>query len=243
MGEEIRIVLHGVGEEELKGSILITGFQGFGGVGYITTRYIVGKCKAERIGYILTRVLPDITFSDEGKVALPYELYSFTRDGRRYLVLVNHVLPMADRARYAEELILWAKRVGVEEAVLVGGLDVNARTDNSRYRLLANSHYTRRVEGKILESNLYIIGPLALLTVYSEIHRLPVLVVLPYAEPARVDPGAAAVAIEVINRVYDLNIDPSELYMDAEALEREYEKISEIQRIAEGEAKKTTHYM
>jgi len=239
---DVKIMLKGVKTDDVKDSILITGFQGFGGVGYITTRYLVSKLKAKRIGYILTSNMPDVTFSDSGRIALPYEIFIAEHIKGNFTVIVNHAVPVIDRNKFAKNIISWALDSGVKEAVFIGGLDVNAKRDESKYRVLPNAHFKKEPPGKILENDLYIIGPLALLTIYSEIYGLPALVLLPYTEPARVDPAAAAVAVEVLNEMYGLNVDPSELYRDAEAIEKELARVSELQRAVEVESKRT-HYM
>lgn len=238
-----KVVIERLEVESLKNSTLITGFQGFGGVGYITARYIVSKVKASRIGYILTKNMPDVVFSDDGKLGLPYEIYYFERGRKSFLVLVNHVVPIKDRVTLCRGVVEWSKSVGVKELALIGGLDINARVGSGKYRVLKNSHYKGDVEGEVLESNLYIIGPLALLALYSEVYKVPALIILPYTEPARISPGSAAVAVEVLNNIYKLSVDPEELYLDAKALEEEYERLSELQKLAEREARRPTHYM
>lgn len=241
--DSFQVLVEGVGSGLLEGSVLITGFQGFGGVGYITTRYVASKVKAKKIGYILTKHMPDVVFSDEGRLGLPYEIYYFERNESKFLILLNHVVPMRERVTLCRGIVEWSKKVGVKELVLIGGLDINAKVGSGNYRILKNSHYRGSVEGDVLEPNLYIIGPLALLALYSEIYGVPALIILPYTEPARISPGSAAIAVEVLNKIYKLNVDPEELYLDAKALEEEYERLSELQKLAERESKKPTHYM
>nr|MCG2909932.1 PAC2 family protein [Stygiolobus sp.] len=72
------------------------------------------------------------------------------------------------------------------------------------------------------------IGPLALFTIYSEIEDLPAVVLLPYADRDRIDPAAAAVAIEEINKLLNLKIDVTELYEDARKIEEELQRQLEL---------------
>src|SRR5438552_16909596 len=56
-----------------------------------------------------------------------------------------------------------------------------------------------------------------------EIHDFPAIAVLPYAEPARADPAAAALAIRKISKAYNFKVNLKELLKDAKLIEREYD--------------------
>ena len=71
-------------------------------------------------------------------------------------------------------------------------------------------------------------GPLAVMLSEFEIHDFPAIAVLPYAETARADPAAAAVAIRKIAKAYDFRVNLEELVKDAKFIEREFEQRSRI---------------
>ncbi len=62
----------------------------------------------------------------------------------------------------------------------------------------------------MLNKQLIMVGPLALFTVYAEIEDLPATILLPYADRERLDPGAAAVAVETITNIIGFNVDTKE---------------------------------
>ncbi len=220
----------------LKDYTVITGFPGFGWTGYLATKYIADSLKIPRMGVILTRYLPEYTtYSDYG-IVMPFEL--FISDKHRLCIIVNHGVPHeVERAEYSRVIIEWLKNEKVRELILIGGLDKRFKSESNLapYRWLGTSTCKRKLEAPLLEKGLYIIGPLALMLMYAEIYELPALVLLPYAEPGRPDPRAAAVAVEQISRMLGLNIDVSPLYVDAERIEKEIAEVVKYhKKLAEG---------
>jgi len=223
----IKIVLKGITEEELKGARFITGFRTLGEVGYIATRYLVLKTNMKRVGFILTKYLRDVTFIDEYGLATPFEL--FYDNQNHVLVLLSHLLPLQkEMNEFSEKIIKWLKKIQVSDMLLIGGLDKRYKTDSSNLRWFKTSSSKLNLPYPLMEKQLLIIGPLALFTIYAEIEELPSAILLPYADRERIDPAAAAIAIEEINKIYGLKVDTSELYEDAKKIEEELQKQLEL---------------
>lgn len=223
----IKIVLKGITEDELKGAKFITGFRTLGEVGYIATRYLVLKLNMKRVGFILTKYLRDVTFLDEYGLATPFEL--FYDKEHHILALLSHLLPLQKEVNsFSEKIIKWLKSINVSEMILIGGLDKRYKSDNYNLRWLKNSFSKVNLPYPLMEKQLLIIGPLALFIIYSEIEEIPATVLLPYADRERIDPAAAAVAIEEINKLYNLSVDVTELYEDARKIEEELQKQLEL---------------
>lgn len=223
----IKIVLKGISEEELKGARFITGFRTLGEVGYIATRYLALKLGMKRVGFILTKYLRDVTFIDDYGLATPFEL--FFDKNNNVLVLLSHLLPLQKEMNiFSEKIIKWLKKIQVSDVLLIGGLDKRYKNDSSNLRWLKTSTSNLNLPYPLMEKQLLIIGPLALFTIYAEIEDLPAAVLLPYADRERIDPAAAAVAVEEINKIYGLKVDVSELYEDARKIEEELQKQLEL---------------
>ncbi|MCC6062834.1 MAG: PAC2 family protein [Desulfurococcales archaeon] len=219
-GRNVKIYYDKSSIDPVKNPILITGFPGFGATGYITTRYLVEALKMKRIGFIMTRYMPD-TVSIEGDTGFvfPHEIYSGL-DGKVF-VLVNQAVPMpVEKDEFAEAIVRWARKNSFNEMILVGGLDSEIRkSPDDMLRWIGNSHCRRKIEEPVMEKGLVIVGPLATLLMYSEIIGLPALAILPYAERNRPDPRAAAVAVSKIAKILNTEIDVSELIKHAETIE------------------------
>lgn len=219
----MELVLKGVTENELKGVTFITGFRTIGEVGYLASRYIVLKRNMKRIGFISTKNLRDITFLDEYGLATPLDI--FYDSEFKVIVLLNHLVPVPKEWNdFAKNTIKWLKKLEPKNILLIGGLDKRYRRDDEKLRWLKTSKSNVSLDYPLLEKQLIIVGPLALFTIYSEMFDLPASVILPYADRDRIDPAAAAVAVEVLNRIVGFNVDPTELYEDAKKLEEELQK-------------------
>ncbi|AWR97248.1 proteasome assembly chaperone family protein [Acidianus sulfidivorans JP7] len=238
----MELILKDIKEDKLKGATFITGFRTIGEVGYLASRYIVLKRKMKRIGFIATKNLRDVTFLDDYGIATPLDL--FYDEEYNTIVLLNHLVPVQkDWNELARDTIKWLKKINIKNILLIGGLDKRYRQKEERLRWLKTSKSNIDLEYPLLEKQLIMVGPLALFTIYSEMQDLPANVLLPYADKDRIDPAAAAVAVEVINKIIGFNVDPSELYEDAKKLEEELQKQLESIQKEMNKAGLDRHYM
>lgn len=219
----------------------VTGYQGFGLVGYLTTRHLVQELKMKRVGFIRTRYMPEVTLFKNG-IGLQYPFEIYYGDG--VMVLLNNAMPHErERTSYVEFVIELIKEVGVDEILLVGGLDSNLReSEGETYRWIPIGETRIKLPGKILEER-HVIGPLALTMMLAEAHGLRGVTILPFTEMYRPDPKASAVAVEVISELLGVGIDTSKLLEEAsliEAIEAERKKMEEM---LEGEKKQKLTYI
>ena len=188
--------------EEAEGGVLITGFRGFGLVGYLVSKHLALALKARKRGYILTPYMPPVILIEEDGVGYPFEIYF--HDKRRIVIIVHRANPEREvQDDYVRTLADWASELGISLAVLVGGLSDEFKPPEERYgyRWISNRHYVgKRLEAPVMEVGLGVIGPLALLHIYLENRGIPSIMVLPYAAADRSDYDAVAVGLKVISR-------------------------------------------
>ncbi len=215
-------------DEFRKSEFIVTGFKGFGAVGYLASLHLAERLFCKKAGFIVTKYVPEeVTPGDEGVVG-PFTLYSCENNGRHFGVIVNHDIPLVqERSRFAEAVINFLTRIGIDEAVLIGGFDSRLRRGDEKLRWIATSAYKRDLDEPRMDKGLYVVGPLALLLLYAEVYGYPALALLPYAEAVRPDPRAAATAIEKLNELYGLSIGTEELLEEAKKIE---EMISTLER-------------
>jgi uncharacterized protein len=232
---------------QLKDSILITGFQGFGLVGYLTTLHLVRELKLRKIGFIKTKYMPDVTmYTKEHGLQYPFEVYFGNAGEHKVIIIVHNGTPIErERTSYAEYLATLAKQFEVREVILVGGLSQELRDDpNEKYRWIPiNNTSIVFNDSKILEER-YVIGPLALAMMFIQAYGIRGAVILPFTEPFRPDPKAGAVAVEAIARILGLSISVQKLIDEAaiiEAIEAERAKIEKT--IEESERRSRLTYI
>src|SRR5881296_4596326 len=217
-----------VDQKGLKGSTLITGFHGVGLTGYLATSYLIHALKAVRIGFIEVENPPPWVGTADGGLVTPFEVY---RKGKTILVKLEFSPHKSEEAEFAKVLADWAIHQRFKDAVLIGGLDSSYKRSKDRYCIVPTGAYfdgARNVTGEVLEPGLLVYGPLAVMLSEFEIHDFPAVAVLPYAEPSRADPAAAALAIRQISKAYNFKVNLKELLKDAKLIEREYDHKSRL---------------
>lgn len=215
-------------KKNLKGSTLITGFHGVGQTGYIATSYMIHALKAERIGFIDVANPPPWVGTADGGLVTPFEIYA---KRKTVLVKLEFSPHRSEEAEFAKVLANWAVDEKFKDAILVGGLDASFKQNKHDFCVVPTGAYLERAKifkAPILEPGLLVYGPLAVMLSEFEIHEFPAVAVLPYAEPARADPAAAALAIRRIAKTYGFQVNVNELVKDARFIEREFDHKSRL---------------
>src|SRR3989475_5775751 len=217
-----------VDSKNLKGSTLVTGFHGVGQTGYIATSYMIHALKANRIGFVDVSNPPPWVGTAEGGLVTTFEVY---RKNKVVLIKLEFSPHRSEEAEFAKALSDWAVDHKFKDAILIGGLDSAFKQNKDDFCVVPTGAYLDRAKifkAPILEPGLLVYGPLAVMLSQFEIHDFPAVAVLPYAEPARADPAAAALAIRKISKAYNFKVNLKELLKDAKLIEREYDHKSRL---------------
>ena len=216
---------------DYKGAALITGFRGFGMIGYNVTKYLALGLGARKVGFIVAPPMPPVVVVEEDGPGFPYEVYYSPRADA--LLVVNRALPEKEYAdTYTRSLAELAVKVESRYTVLVGGLNANFRPEEDKhgYRHLKNKYYSGpELSAPEMEEDLGVVGPLALVFIYATLLEIPSVVVLPYAVADQIDIDGARRGIEVISEEIlgvSVNMKPLEEY--AKKLAAEKEKILQM---------------
>jgi len=206
---------------------LVTGFPGFGAVGFITVKFLVDKLGMKRIGFIKTPSIPDITSLENYGLSLPHEI--FIDASGTLVTLLNRVNPSRGRMNsFVKSFLSLVTELDVDEIVLVGGVDSRFKEGEEEYRWLATSASNRKLDAPLFMRGPFIVGPLASLLIACELQNVPAIAIFPYTEPESFDHRAAAVAIRVLSKVVGIEVDVTELLQHAEMIERLEEGLRQI---------------
>jgi len=214
--------------------LYVTGFKGFGAVGYITTLHLADKLGCRRAGYVWTKYMPEeATLDKDGVLTAAFTLYSCRVGNKSIVIQVNHDIPLPqERTRFSNAIIEFLRHVNVAEAVLVGGFDSRFRRGDEELRWVRTSTYRRELGAPLMDQGLYVVGPLALLLLAAEVREFPAAAILPYAEAARPDPRAAAVAVRTIGSLYGVEVGVEDLLEEARKIEEMIIEMEKQQREA-----------
>lgn len=214
----IRILPEG---KKLKASTLIAGFHGIGATGYWSVKFMIEELKARRAFYVDSEYSPAVSSTLNGAISTPYEIFVCGE----LAFLKAEVPPLRENEnRFFRELAQWIVETGVNEVALIGGLDESLRTDSSEYRLVLTDAMVKRAQFEdepILEEGKMIVGPVAILLNSLQMHDAAAYAILAYSNTERVDPRAAATAVEFLAERYGFKVSTAPLIKGAEELERE----------------------
>jgi uncharacterized protein len=221
---------------------LVSGFHGYGDVGFLTTRYLVNKLGMELIGSIDTPTIPDVTSFEDYGFSLPHEVfYKELDDKKSLIILLNRLNPERKYiTSFVNEVMMLIRKLGVTEVILVGGLDSRFREGDEEFRWLKTQSSTRTLNAPYFTKGFYIVGPLASLLITFHQNSIPTLVILPYTQPETIDHKAAAVATNILSSIIGIVIDVKELLSYAAKTE-ELEKM--IQDLYEQQLKRRESVM
>ncbi|MCD6562350.1 MAG: proteasome assembly chaperone family protein [Thermoproteales archaeon] len=227
-----------VKKDALKDKVLITGFHGVGYTGWIALRHLVKEMKGRRIGFLYTAYTPPFV-SMEDSIKTPYEFYL----ADDFVFFIPNI-PFSDKemTRVPYFLTRFLVKKGIREAVLIGGLDNRLKEQDIDLKIAMTKKYLsnhndvfEKLNASKIEEYLYIVGPLATMLSIFEIMSFPALTLLPYADITRPDPKAAAVAIQKIGLLYNVDISVEELLEEEERVLKEIETIQKKLRQVKGE--------
>jgi uncharacterized protein len=220
----IRVLPDAVANGGLEARALIAGFHGIGATGYWTVKFLIQELKARRVCYIDSEFAPAVSSTVKNEISTPYELYTVSD----LLFLKAEVPPLRENeTRFFRELSQLVIASKINEVMLIGGLDESLRSDESKYRLvltdaMKGGEHGHGLEAEpILEEGRMIVGPVAVMLNAFQMRGYPAGAILSYSNTERIDPRAAAAAVEFIAKRYSLEVSTEPLIKGAEELERE----------------------
>ncbi|MFB6186410.1 MAG: proteasome assembly chaperone family protein [Halobacteriaceae archaeon] len=232
--------------EKRPASHLISGFSSFGLAGLTAVDYIVDKLAFEQTGYVKANGFPSITPFENGTPRHHTRLY--THKDLELSVLVNEFLISQWIAEpFGNAILDWTESNSVDEITVLAGIPVAhepdehdiyyVATDDYRADTLANIDIQGMRSGFLDGINASLIGQ----GIHSDL-RVGILVTPVHQQVP--DVSAAIRLIEIVERVYDLDIDTKDLEQFASELEKYYQSLEErLQSMEPSEAPEDRMYM
>ncbi len=205
------------------------GFPGSGLVGSIALSYIVEKLGFSQIGVITSKYFPPMAMMTEGIIAVPVRIYE--KEG---MIATFADIPIHPQICYevANAIMDWLKPYPVTEMVTIAGIITN-EPEKRVFCVTTGKDLLEKIGEKALTLPIGSISGIAssLLT-ECKIRGIPCIGLLGETINAP-DPRAAASTIEVMNQLYELNVDTTGLLEQAEEIEAQMHRLSEEVQSAE----------
>lgn len=210
----------------LKNPIIFAGFVGAGLVGPLAIGQMIKKLNMKEIAFMRSRYLPPSTVFIRGRLRHPFRFYS-NEDGTVCTIICEVTLRMEGLYSIVEAILNWASEKKSSEIVILDGVSSNEH-DGKAYcaaeedlvRVMADKNISMIPQGFITGVPGGILNECLL----REIKGITLLVKANKKIP---DPIAAATLVEAINRMYDIDIDTSELKMEKEKIGADFKELSQ----------------
>ena len=222
MEEVVRIV-----EEEgyeYKNPRVLEGLPDVGLVGTIATSFIVEKLNYKEIGYIESDLFPPVMVIHDGALKNPFRIYS-SEDDSVVVVLSEVAVPPKAVYPLTTALADWFHKIDANQPVIsIKGLPVKDRMDITKPEIFGvgnNAAAVTKLKDKQIEllEEGFIAGTYAMMLRECAKRKIGAISLLAQCFPVYPDPGAAAAAIESIQKfVSDLNVDVGQLLENAEEI-------------------------
>jgi uncharacterized protein len=209
-----------------KKPILIEGFPGLGLVGTISASYLIEKLKMEPLGYISSNQFPPIVAVHNYKPLFPARLY-YSKKHDIIVFVSEFVVPISLVNELAEKIYEFARKNKVSQIISLGGIPIKGEQDEV-YAITSIPKLSEKIEKiptvKLIKEGATT-GVTAVLLAKGAIDNYPVISLLAESKEGYMDPKAAAMVLEVLNKLINIKIDTTALEEEAKLIDNQVKSI------------------
>ncbi len=226
----IDITIREIEKIKLKNPVLIEGFPGIGMIGTIACSYVNDKLGLKLIGCITSDSFPPIASVHDYKPVYPIRIYA-SEEHNLMLIYSEMIIPMEAVQPLTRKIIEYAQEKNVEMIVSLAGISTETPSDKL-YGIVS----TKELMIKLTENQIEAIkegsiqgvsGTLIAECGLNEINAINILA----QTNMPLDPRGAALLIEKLGKIINLQVDTSELIKEANTFEKKIkENMETIQK-------------
>lgn len=229
-------------EPELKNVIMIEGLPGIGNIGRISAGYLVDKLKARKFAELYSSdFFPSVIIQKEGVARLlRIEFYYYKGDKNDFIIVIGDSQASTPEGYYdlSNAILEVAKKFNVELIITLGGLAREEFSGKPRVVGAVNNekllerfkNYEIIFDGNLVGS---IVGVSGLLIGLASIRGIDAISLLGETTGFPIviaDPIGAEAILKVLMKIFEINIDLSELEKEARELEKKIKKTEELHK-------------
>lgn len=211
---------------ENKNPILIEGFPGIGLVGNIASQQIIDELKMNYLGSIDSKHFPPIAVLYEGLINMPVRIYESVKHN---MIMVVSDIPINPTVSYdvGRALLDWAQNINVKEIISIAGI-ATMYEERKVFGAATTHEMLERIKDKV---EIFQMGTISGISgsIMSEclVRGIPAISLLGATQSQNPDPRAAAVVIDALNLMYNLDVNTEKLIQQAEKIEIEMQRLAE----------------
>jgi uncharacterized protein len=223
MPDEVQVTAE---KPQSENPVVIEGFPGIGLIGNIASQYVINKLEMDYLGAIDSRFFPPMSVLVGGLAHLPVRIYEKEDLG---VVVVSSDIPVHPAASYdlARGIVSWAESIGAKEMVCLAGITVMGE-EQRVFGAATTEEMLERIKGQV---EVFEFGTISVISgsVMNEclLRKMPAICLLGETHSMAPDPRAAVVTVKMLNTLYGLNVDTTELEERAEEIEFQMQKLAE----------------
>ncbi len=237
------IIIKKLKEVKVENGVLIYGMGGgMGQIAKIIGDYLIDKLNPEKIIEIYGDIFPHVVTVDENAILHPItaEIYYKKVKDQDVLILVGETQPYDERGQYefAFKLLELLKKLGVKLIITTGGYDIGYEPESPNVYIAATDkevleEFKKKEERLRLDFSSNIVGLAGLLPALAKYYDLKGVVLLAetLGHPMYVGLRGAKAILEVLNKLFDWNIDLKDLEKEIEEQKKEIEKAQKIEEM------------
>lgn len=246
MMEDITVVFdEAIAPEDRKAPVFIEGLPGIGHVGKLVAEHMIRELGAVKIGEITSIYFPpQVVIGENGVVRLcNNEIYRYSGEKGCFLFLIGDFQSSSNEGHYllSQVYVDIAHELGVQRVYTIGGYGVGQFVDTPRVIAAVNKEELSALvtqAGGVFsdgEPGGGIIGAAGLMLGLSAPLGIEGICLMGETSGYLVDPKSAALVLEVLTRLLDIEIDPSNLTNRAGEMEVAVQRLLEQEKKAEEE--------
>ena len=218
--------IYEIAKNGLKNPTIFAGFVGAGLVGTIAIDHMINELDMKEVGFLRSKHLPPSTVFMQGRLRHPFRIYS-NRDGSICAIICEIIISKEGIYNIAMAILDWAEKKGSTEIIVLDGV-ADKKHDGETF-------FAAEVDlCRIMEENDIKMIPQGFITGISGgilneclIRKIRGVTLLVKADEMTPDPVAAATIIEAVNRLYETEIDTSNLKKQKKQLGVELRELSD----------------
>lgn len=229
--EEIKIISKPLSDTPKS---VLMGFPGSGLVGSIALQYMVDQMEFELIGNMTSKYFPPLVMMNKGVINVPVRFYQ-----KEEIAVVVGDIPVHPMICYeiANGLMSWLNQFKLREVVAIAGIVTNELEKRVFGVATELEHLSRIQDHTIVLPMGTISGIAGSILTECKVRGIPAVGLLGETINAP-DPRSSAATIDVLNKMFNINLDIAPLLEQADEIEAAMHKLAEEVQTTEKAPKK-----